>query len=235
MLDGPGRVASPCTRGSVVVTSNAASGDGALGVRRPVPHPEGRPDWVKRRLGSDLRTRTTGHHRRAIPFWALVTLVALVAAACLHAPLPDLPTMRLHAQELSSTFSTLSDLRVLGYRAQDWCRAIAYRRGSFATNAQESTCPVTMASTGSFDRQATVDFDLVRQKMTDTGMLVLVASPIEYSADGQIAAAEFDVAGGIYDRWSYVFRSDGVMPQNDGSSRYVRIDANWYFWQDSGL
>lgn len=142
--------------------------------------------------------------------------------------------MALDVANLKSSFPTLEDLRVTGFRDQDWCRFIDYPRGAFTTKPDGSdagACNLFSGPALPFDHQAEADFQTVRRALSDAGMRGKWVTWVQFDAGGRIKSAQFDVNGGAFDRWTYVFDRGGPMPESMPAEEvYTPINDDWYFW-----
>jgi hypothetical protein len=170
--------------------------------------------------------------RRSIA--ALPILLAFLLAGCIHAGRPSAERMTDDVQKLAATFPVLEEVRVRGFRNQDWCRFIDYPRGAFTnlpSGDDSDTCNLFDGKALAFDDAAKADFDRVRQELDASGVHGDWVLNVTYNAGGQLNGAEFAVQGGAFDRWSYVYDPGGTMPEDiPDEEEYAPINGDWYFW-----
>jgi hypothetical protein len=139
--------------------------------------------------------------------------------------------------QLQGVFGTLQDLRVAGFRHNDWCRFIDYPHGAF-TNVleQDSACNVFGKPPQSFDKSASADFVRVKHAVADAGVGVWMIWNFQFDALGQVTTATFELDAGAFDRFSYVYYSDPqatVSKETDPEAKVVQqIDGHWWFVSD---
>jgi hypothetical protein len=168
-------------------------------------------------------------NRRTI---AILAVVAILVTACIHASEPSLDEMAGDTDALvTSVLPVLDDLGVRNWRDQDWCKNMAYAGGQFTTNAAASNCDYFDGPAGAFTDGAESDFARLRSAIRDAHVPVLVISRSEViGGQGQIT---FDVAAGMFDRFSYVYQpgyDPGALPECDCVT--TAIDQDWYFVND---
>ena len=167
---------------------------------------------------------------------SIATLIALglLVGGCIHATQPSAERMSRDVQKLESTFPAFEELRVRGFRNQDWCRFIDYPRGAFtnlSAGDDSDTCNLFAGQGSAFDQKAIADFERVRRALDDSGVRGDWVLGIRYDASGRLTSAQFAVEGGLYDRWAYVYDPGGALPENmEGEEMYTRVNDDWYFW-----
>jgi hypothetical protein len=165
---------------------------------------------------------------------ALFAALAFAVLGCIHASQPDADQMARDVKDLKASFSTLEALRLSGFRDQDWCRFIDYPRGAFTSlpvGDDSDTCNLFDGAALPFDDQASADFERVRAALAGTGVRGDSVLNIQHDDAGHMRTADFDLNGGSFDRWTYVFDRGGSMPENEeGEELYTRINEDWYFW-----
>jgi hypothetical protein len=159
-------------------------------------------------------------------------LVVIVAGGCVPARQPEADRMARDVAHLQEAFPMLEELRVRGFRNQDWCRFIDYPPDAFTNDANASTCNLFDGPPKAFDDAANADFERVKTGLGKTGVGTDIVSWIEYDDAGRMKSAEFDLqASGFGGRWSYIYDRGGVMPEDDpGESVYTKINNDWWFW-----
>lgn len=164
--------------------------------------------------------------------WAILGAVVVIACGCATGSRPNADQMGRDVAHLEEAFLVLEQLRVRGFRDQDWCRFIDYPRGAFTSDANTSTCNLFDGTPQAFDDPADTDFHRVKAALDETGVSTYLVWWIEYDSAGRMKAAEFDLpSGDLGGRWSYIYDRGGVMPEDDpGESVYTRIKDDWWFW-----
>lgn len=166
--------------------------------------------------------------------WAIALVVTVIAGGCVSSSQPDADEMARDVAHLQEAFPVLEELRVRGFRDQDWCRFIEYPPGAFTSDhsAETSTCNLFDGTPQSFDDAANADFDRVNAALGRTGVSTYLVWWIEYDSAGRMKSAEFDLPAGLGGgRWSYIYDRGGSMPEDDlGESVYTKINDDWWFW-----
>lgn len=163
---------------------------------------------------------------------ALALAMALLLGGCIHAAVPTAARMTETASALDGVLPALAELRVKGFRDQDWCRFIDYPRGTFSNQQDEtSACNVFSGTPMPYDDQATADWERVRQALRDAGVSVLMVWNISFDDSGQITQAEFDMNAGAYDRFSYLYDPLNQVDKEPNPDTIVtqQINGSWWF------
>ncbi|HLY12910.1 MAG TPA: hypothetical protein VKR24_01065 [Candidatus Limnocylindrales bacterium] len=163
---------------------------------------------------------------------ALALVIAFLVAGCLHASPPGSDEETLAAHQLEGVFPTLEQLKVAGFRNQDWCQFIDYPRGSFTNILDpDSTCNLFDGRPQSFDGTASADFQHVKEALDNSGVGLFMVWNIEYDTNGQITTAEFEVTAGDFDRFSYLYDRDNTISKEPNPDTIVtdRINDDWWF------
>ena len=157
--------------------------------------------------------------------------LAVLVAGCAHAAVPSSDEMARNADQLEGAFTTLEGLQVRGFRSQDWCQFIDYPRGSFSNLLDsENACNLFAAPPQAFDATASADFERVRKALAESGVRTFIAWNIEYDGAGHVTTAEFDVAAGSFDRFSYHFSRDKAFSADDYEAIVLQqIKEHWWF------
>jgi hypothetical protein len=161
-------------------------------------------------------------------------VIAFLVAGCVHASVPSSDEMARDADHLESVFSTLEQLRVSGFRDQDWCQFIDYPRGSFSNLLDfENTCNLFTSPPQAFDETASADFERVKNALRDSGADTVIAR-IEYDDVGHITIAGFDINAGAFDRFSYLYDRDNTVSKEPNPDTIVteQINQQWWFMSE---
>jgi hypothetical protein len=174
------------------------------------------------RQAGDMRVRSV---RSGLAF-ATMTMV-VVAAAC-----TSVGPARVEPSDLELTFPVLTRLGVTAYRDQDWCKVLAYGRGSFSETIEHSTCDLFQGPPSEFDSQAQVDFGVVRQTLIGKGI-----SPSYIEVDylgGAVHTAVFEVGCRGCEIGRYLYESGGPPANTEvgpGSSQVI-LSAQWTWYEE---
>jgi hypothetical protein len=161
----------------------------------------------------------------------VLTAIVVVASGCVFVSEPGVQQMSDEVQRLERAFPVLEELRVAGFREQDWCQFLDYPRGAFSNESDAtSTCNLFDRQPMKFDEAAQADFERVAGALRDTGVDAYLVWWIEYDDRGRLRSAEFDTGGS-----SYIYDPRGTWPKEniEGESEFTRInDSWWYWWED---
>ena len=71
----------------------------------------------------------------------------------------------------------------------------------------------------------------MRQAVRDAGVPLQMVWAIQYSADGRLIQAKFDVRAGLYDRFSYLYDPESGMDKSPNPDTIVikQINDAWWF------
>lgn len=140
--------------------------------------------------------------------------------------------MTREVHRLEQAFPLFEELRLRGFRNQDWCKFLDYPRGAFTNDKETSTCNLFDSPPKDFDDQAKADFARVEEALRQTGVRTDLVWWIEYDAGGRVTGAEFALDAGGFTRWSYVLDRGNTEPKEnlEGESVYTRINDDWWFW-----
>ncbi len=150
---------------------------------------------------------------------------ATLVAACIHAPIPAPEERTAVVGRLREAIPQLEDFRVRSFHDLDWCKGLHYERGAFTTILDDSGC-LFDEDRAEFDDQAWDDFAEVRRILGNTGVPVRTMSSWQRGCGTEW---QFHVAGGAFDRFSYVYCRNGPLPEEPGDSVIIRVDDDWYF------
>jgi hypothetical protein len=163
-----------------------------------------------------------------------IALLAIVFAAggCIFAAQPDAGTMSQDVERLEQAFPVFEELRIRGFRDQDWCKFLDYPNGAFTNDSKASTCNLFDGPPKTFDDAATADFARIADALEKADVETYLVWWIEYDDAGRMQGAEFDLAAGDFNRWSYIYDRGNKEPKEDieGESVYTRINDDWWFW-----
>lgn len=143
--------------------------------------------------------------------------------------------MARNAAALETVLPTLEQLKVNGFRNQDWCRFIDYPRGSFSNLLDsDNACNLFNCAPEAFDETASADFERVKKALDDSGISTEIAWAIEYDDAGHVTTAEFDVTAGAFDRFSYLYDRDNTVSKEVTPDTIVtvRINEHWWFMSE---
>jgi hypothetical protein len=165
---------------------------------------------------------------RAIALGAIV----FAASGCINSAQPDANQMSRDVQHLEQAFPVFEELRVRGFRDQDWCEFLDYPNGAFTIDAEASACNLFDGPPKAFDAAARADFARVADALHKTDVRTYLVWWIEYDEAGCVQGAEFDLAAGDVNRWSYIYDRGNRQPKDDieGESVSTRINDDWWFW-----
>jgi hypothetical protein len=161
-------------------------------------------------------------------FFALAGLalaVAMVSAAC--QPLAHGEYVR----RLETTFPVLSSLHVTEFRDQDWCVNLAYSRGSYSKTNSHSTCDLFPAAPFEFDEVATNDLKELRDAFHTAGVEPIFGE-IDWSSDGRIKSAYFEIGCAGCSIARYIYNASGVQIGDSPGAGTVetRVSDNWSWY-----
>jgi hypothetical protein len=165
---------------------------------------------------------------------SILLVAALTLAGCLNTAEPDANRQARDAAELAAVLPLIEDLGLTSYRNQDWCRNIAYSGGRFSDNLEDETCRLFGLPRRPFTPEAQDALRRVESALAETSVDVYSVSvwkPDDAAPNGR---TEFDVVGGVFDRWRYV-HAPGYRGLTNWPNEWVEtaIDDDWYFvWED---
>jgi len=154
-------------------------------------------------------------------------LVLVVATAC-----TSVGSARVEPSDLELSFPVLARLGVTAYRDQDWCKVLAYARGSFSETTEHSTCDLFQGRPSKFDPQAQADFEQVRATLIETGISPSYVT-VEY-LDGAVLTAVFEVGCGGCDVGRYIYEAGRVAasPELGPGSSQVILAPHWTWYEE---
>jgi hypothetical protein len=154
-------------------------------------------------------------------------LFLLVAASCV-----SIGPEQVRVSDIESTFPALTRLRVTAYRDQDWCKVLAYARGSFSETEFHSTCDLFDGPPSNFDSEARADFDRVQQMLTGAGISPYYVE-IEYR-DGAVQTAVFEVGCDDCDIGRYIYDAGGAASNSElgPTESQVILAPRWTWYED---
>ena len=155
------------------------------------------------------------------------SLVVLTTTACV-----SIGRDRVETSSLESTFPEMGRLKVTAYRDQDWCKVLAYARGSFSDSPSHSTCDLFDGPPSTFDTQAQADFDDLRKSLNGSGISPVYVL-LEYR-DRAVKTAVFEVGCGGCESGRYIYESGGGPTQSElgpGSSQMV-LSPHWTWYEE---
>jgi len=183
-----------------------------------------------------VTSQYTGARRlRDMRLIVMALALALATAGCAHASVPGPDQQTQNAQRLEAVLPVLEDLRVDGFRSQDWCWFIDYPRGAFTNDLKGATaCNVFTTPPQAFDDTASTDFATVQRALGDSGVSTMMVWNVEYDGVGRIKAAQFELNAGAFDRFSYLYSRD-IPASRDGYESIVfqQISDHWWFLSES--
>jgi hypothetical protein len=139
------------------------------------------------------------------------------------------------ADALARVLPSLAELKIEGFRDQDWCRFIDYPRGAFSNESDpESTCNLFSGQPTPYDDQATKDWEQVRRALGDAEVSVWMVWNIHYDGDGRITLATFEITAGEFDRFSYLYDPGNEVDKEPSPDTIVtrQINSSWWFMSE---
>jgi hypothetical protein len=154
-------------------------------------------------------------------------LVLVVATACI-----SVGPARVEPSDLELSFPVLARLGVTAYRDQDWCKVLAYARGSFSETTEHSTCDLFQGRPSKFDSQAQADFEQVRATLIERGIAPSYVT-VEY-LNGAVLTAVFEVGCGGCDVGRYIYEAGRVAanPELGPGSSQVILAPHWTWYEE---
>ena len=127
---------------------------------------------------------------------------------------------------LRKLFLSLEADQVTGFRYQDWCQVIAYKRGMFAHSTEgDPPRPATRDAKG-FDPTARTDLERVWKEVESTGTGVFFIEEMKFDASGRVKYGEFHCGGGQ----RYVFDPGYTLPTDIPNERWhTKVDSDWFY------
>jgi hypothetical protein len=128
---------------------------------------------------------------------------------------------------LAKLFPSLETDRVTGFRYQDWCQVLGYKRGNLAqwTEGDKPPRPAKRDAAG-FDVVSKSDLERVWKEVRSTGTGVFFIEEIEFDATGRVKHGVFHCDAGQ----KYIFDPGYTLPADmPNEIWHTRIDSDWYY------
>jgi hypothetical protein len=154
-------------------------------------------------------------------------LALVVATACV-----SVGPAKVEPSDLELSFPVLARLGVTAYRDQDWCKVLAYARGSFSETTEHSTCDLFQGRPSKFDSQAQADLEQVRAALIERGIVPSYVT-VEY-LNGAVQTAVFEVGCAGCGIGRYIYESGGVPANTElgpGSSQVI-LSPHWTWYEE---
>ncbi len=163
--------------------------------------------------------------------WLLVAVVPFAAMALFLWAAARPPALRYaRAKEMMPQLSALAKEKVTFLREQDWCRALAYEKGKFASPLK-GTCTLGDGFQ-LFTPEAEDRFAALAAQLRALPYQARWIS-LRYGAGGEIRRAEISLAG-WFDDGSLFFEPGYELPEDLPAEQvHSVIDSDWYHqWTD---
>ena len=132
------------------------------------------------------------------------------------------------ATRLEQVFPLLESLHVIAFRHDDWCQAIEYKRGRYASSSGSACVSILSGSRRPFDDAARRDHATILTGVRGAHEGVRLIKGLRYDDMGDITFGIFDCGSADGDL-VYVFSKDALDPEKtvDGHS-LKSIAPSWY-------
>lgn len=132
------------------------------------------------------------------------------------------------ATRLEQVFPLLESHHVIAFRNDDWCQAIEYKRGRYASSSGSACVSILSGSRRPFDDAARRDHATILAGIRGAHEGVRLIKGLQYDGMGDITFGIFDCGSGDGDL-IYVFSKDALDPGKtvDGHS-LKSIAPSWY-------
>ena len=132
------------------------------------------------------------------------------------------------AAKIELLFPLFESYQLGAFRNEDWCKAIEYRRGRYATSSGKNCIGILTGNRREFDQAARRDLVVINSGIRKTHGPLRVVTAVRYSDKGKLTYGVFDCREG-QDGLVYVFSLAplGDEPSFEGTPLNA-IGANWW-------
>lgn len=131
-------------------------------------------------------------------------------------------------KHLEQTFPVLESYHVIAFRHDEWCQALEYKRGRYASSSGKSCISILSGSRRPYDQTARRDHAAILAAIRGAHDGVRLLKGLQFDREGRIKFGIFDCS--TSDRQQiFVFSMDPLDPKTKIDGHTFRpVSASWY-------